>query len=417
MHILVVILAFVSVSFAVNPFQNVGYITVSESRGANMFYWFFEAMNGNASAPVILWLQGGPGCSAMMGLFNENGPYQVTESLELVPNNNTWNQYYHMLYIDNPVGTGFSYANSPSDYVTTEDEMGADLYTALVYFFGTLFSQYSKNDFYIFGESYAGKYIPTIANVIFQQNSNQPPLFLNLVGVGIGDGWVDPITQCVVYSDFCYQTGLIDYNQMKLVEQWQEETVTATQNEDWFAANNWWNNVTLQIMLWSGMVNPADIRLYGFESFAPFDVTTAYVTQSSIREQLGVGSVNFTMINGVVANYLVNDSMQSVKSIFPVLLDDAKIKVLLFNGNFDYTVPITGTEAWLATVPWSGQAGFNAAARTVWNVNNNTAGYAAVYENLSFITVVQAGHMAAMDQPANVLDMVVRFVENKPFDY
>jgi vitellogenic carboxypeptidase-like protein len=382
---------------AVDPFQNTGFINVDSKRGANMFYWFFEAMNGNASAPLILWLQGGPGCSGLMGLFSENGPYYITENLELTPNNNTWNLYYHMLYIDNPVGSGFSYVTDPNGYVTTEQEMATDLYAALLYFFHTLFPQYSKNEFYIFGESYAGKYIPVISSVIYQQNLKGSN-FINLKGVGIGDGWVDPISQCTVYADFCYQTGLIDYNQAKIIRQWQDETVAATLKEDWVAANNWWNNVTLQIMLWSGMVNPSDIRLYGFASFATFDVTTAYVTQPSIREKLGVGSLNFSMMSSVVPNFLVSDQMQSVKDILPVLLDQAKIKVLLFNGNFDYTVPITGTEQLLAGLTWSGQNGYNAAERTVWSdTNNNTAGYAQVYENLSFITIVQAGHMAAME--------------------
>ena len=68
------------------------------------YYVFFPAQNGNVNAPVILWLQGGPGCSSMDGLFIENGPYHVDENLNLIPNKDTWNQKYHMLFVDNPVG-------------------------------------------------------------------------------------------------------------------------------------------------------------------------------------------------------------------------------------------------------------------------------------------------------------------------
>jgi len=140
------------------------------------------------------------------------------------------------------------------------------------------------------------------------------------------------------------------------------------------------------------------------------------VNQSSVRAQLGVPDfVNFEMTSTIVPQYLLSDVMQSVAPYVLEMLDSAGIKVLLFNGNFDFTVPIIGTEAWIKDLNWSGRDGYAVAERNIWSVNNNTAGYVKQFKNLSFVTVVQAGHMAAMDQPENVLDMVTRFIENKPF--
>ena len=80
--------------------------------------------------------QGGPGGSSLFGLFVEHGPFKVLESLELVPRNQTWNQHYGMLYIDNPVGAGFSYTETDSGYCTDSKECVArNLFVALQQFY------------------------------------------------------------------------------------------------------------------------------------------------------------------------------------------------------------------------------------------------------------------------------------------
>lgn len=89
-----------------------------------------------------------------------------------------------MLYIDSPVGTGFSYVSNPDGYVRSEATLTEELYTALTLFFAE-FPSLKENDFYIFGESYAGKYIPYLATYIHEQNTNKAPTIINLKGIGI----------------------------------------------------------------------------------------------------------------------------------------------------------------------------------------------------------------------------------------
>eukprot|EP01113_Clastostelium_recurvatum_P023052 TRINITY_DN2758_c0_g1_i1.p1 TRINITY_DN2758_c0_g1~~TRINITY_DN2758_c0_g1_i1.p1 ORF type:complete len:335 (-),score=84.67 TRINITY_DN2758_c0_g1_i1:17-1021(-) len=332
-------------------------------------------------------------------------------------NPHTWNEHYHMLYFDSPVGTGFSYVNN-AGLATNEDDVVTDLYNALTTFFGELYPQFAKNALYIFGESYAGKYIPSLADYISNQaiTAGKDTVQINLKGVGIGDGWVDPVPQTLgIYSSFCYDTGLIDDIQRANIEVMEREVVAAVDQGRWADATNLWNNITLQIMEGAGMVNPSDIRKYGFASFAPFDVTTKFVTQPSVMAKLRVApEANFTMINGTVAQALFEDNMKTVvPSVISIL--GAGLPVLIFNGNFDFTVPIIGTEAWLDQMQWQGSSGWRAATRSVWTHSSQTAGYMKQYANLMFVTVVQAGHMAAMDQPARVKDMVTRFIEGKPF--
>jgi len=142
----------------VNKFQFVGveqgglagYINVNESADANLFYWFFESQSDPTTDPVVLWMTGGPGCSSELALFFENGPYTVNENLTLATNPYSWNTFANLLYIDQPVGTGFSYANS--DYVNDEALVSADMWNFLQSWFANDdFTKYVKNDFYVVG--------------------------------------------------------------------------------------------------------------------------------------------------------------------------------------------------------------------------------------------------------------------------
>ncbi|XP_008059156.1 probable serine carboxypeptidase CPVL, partial [Carlito syrichta] len=128
-----------------------GYITVNESYNSNLFFWFFPAQIQPEDAPVVLWLQGGPGGSSMFGLFVEHGPYVITSNLTIRTRDFPWTTTLSMLYIDNPVGTGFSFTEDDHGYAVNEDDVARDLYSALVQFF-QLFPEYKDNDFYATGE-------------------------------------------------------------------------------------------------------------------------------------------------------------------------------------------------------------------------------------------------------------------------
>merc|ERR1712142_990562 len=146
-----------------------GFITVNELFQSNMFFWYFPAAYDFENAPVVLWLQGGPGGSSLFGLFAENGPFSVNEKLELVRRNTAWSLTHNVIYIDNPVGTGFSFTTD--GYAENQTAVGEDLFDCLTQIF-TLFPNLQDNDFFVPGESYAGKYIPAISYKIHQANKD-----------------------------------------------------------------------------------------------------------------------------------------------------------------------------------------------------------------------------------------------------
>jgi len=125
---------------------------------------YFDAQNGDKSAPLVVWLQGGPGGSSLFGLFSEMGPYSLSPELELLPRNSTWNRDYAMIFIDNPVGAGFSFTDQADGYCTdTKVCVAKNLYSLLTQFY-MLHSDQATRPLYITGESYGGHYVPGIGS-------------------------------------------------------------------------------------------------------------------------------------------------------------------------------------------------------------------------------------------------------------
>lgn len=171
-----------------------------------MFFWFFEARTSPTTAPLALWLNGGPGCSSMIGLFQENGPcHFVNGASTPTVNPNSWNAYANMLYVDQPIGTGFSYGTDGASSTMT----AAPYVWNLLQAFYAQFPAYENRNFGLFTESYGGHYGPEFTHYFQQQNAaihagtlaGQP---IPLIALGINNGWFDPTLQYKAYIDYSY---------------------------------------------------------------------------------------------------------------------------------------------------------------------------------------------------------------------
>lgn len=189
---------------------------LSMSNNDDMFYWLFRSRGSPSTDPLVIWLTGGPGCASEVALFYENGPYTINDDLSLNPNAQAWNQVSNLLYVDQPIGTGFSRCSSIFHYDSTEDEIAANMFTFIQEFL-VANPDFNGRDFYITGESYAGHYIPAIA-YHFVEEITPGSLGLNFKGIAIGNGWVDPYIQYPQYAEFAYENNLVDadqYTQLK----------------------------------------------------------------------------------------------------------------------------------------------------------------------------------------------------------
>jgi serine carboxypeptidase-like clade 1 len=207
--------------------QYSGYLNVDKVNVRLLHYWFVTAANATADTPLVLWLNGGPGCSSLDGFafpvlsalddspltlvlvifcfasfLYEMGPFQFSGKSfdgipQLIDNPNSWNQAAHMLYIEAPAFVGFSYSYTPSDANTNDNRTANDNFAALEVFFQG-FPELAQQEFFIAGESYAGVYVPTLANAI-RVNNAQGLSKINLKGFMVGNG----CTGSAVSHSFC----------------------------------------------------------------------------------------------------------------------------------------------------------------------------------------------------------------------
>jgi len=168
-----------------------GFVRVGHSN-TEYFFWYFDSRSNPSADPLVLWLNGGPGCSSMLGLLEENGPCRVNGNLSTTWNPYSWNTKANVLYVDQPAGTGFSVG---SKLVSDEAQVSRDM-DMFVRAFLDKFSMQNKT-FYLFGESYAGHYIPATAHRIVANNLEGKLPRVRLAGVGMGNPWIDVRVACM----------------------------------------------------------------------------------------------------------------------------------------------------------------------------------------------------------------------------
>ncbi len=191
--------------------QYAGYLPVNKQFDDNLFFWLFESQDSPSTDPLVIWLSGGPGCSSIAAMFEENGPYKLhREGHEITLSDNpySWNARANIIYLDQPVGTGMSYSGT-NTFAANQWEVNEQFYEFLRQFYA-VFPEYEGRPLFITGESYAGHMIPGIADYILKQEGRPGSVHVNLAGLAVGNGWIDPLVQRRVLPDQFYAAGLIE---------------------------------------------------------------------------------------------------------------------------------------------------------------------------------------------------------------
>ncbi|ERN01349.1 hypothetical protein AMTRI_Chr03g147280 [Amborella trichopoda] len=190
--------------------QYSGYIVTDTHHGRALFYYFVEAdTHHRASRPLTLWLNGGPGCSSLgIGALMEHGPYLVHDNSSLVNNKYSWNLASNMLYVESPIGVGFSYSNTSSDYINWNDTKTAEDNLRFLINWFEKFPAYRGSDLYLTGESYAGHYIPQLAALLMAYNKKHTTGAIKLKAIALGNPFVD-MDISVNSGEYLWAHGLI----------------------------------------------------------------------------------------------------------------------------------------------------------------------------------------------------------------
>ncbi|KAF3432188.1 hypothetical protein FNV43_RR26927 [Rhamnella rubrinervis] len=402
-----------------------GYLSINPSASSSaIFYAFYEALKPTSSSlsqtPLLVWLQGGPGCSSMYGNFLELGPWRVNfhnndaDSFILQRNPGSWNRKFGVIFLDNPIGTGFSIAATPQEIPRDELSVAKHLFIAITAFM-ELNPSFKSRPVYIAGESYAGKYVPAIGYYILKKNAGQLSEHrrsINFAGIAIGNGLTDPVTQVGTHALNAYFSGLINQRQKGQLEKIQSEAIRFAKMELWGEATNARYAIMDSLQSMTGLAT-----MYDYTKKAPYKIglVTDFLQNKKVKRALGVKeSVGFTKCSDAVKAALHEDVMKSVKEMVEYLLV-RKSKVLLYQGQFDLWDGVVSTEAWVETLRWEEIGKFMSAERKVWK-NMNTgelAGYVQKWRNLSNVVFFGAGHLVPADQPLNSQAMIEDWVSDQ----
>lgn len=401
-------------SFAGNVTSHAGYVTVNKKYDSNLFFWFFKSEKDWKNAPIAVWLQGGPGYSSLFGLFNENGPYVILNKNKLKLRKYSWHIYCNMIFIDSPVGTGYSFTKSDEGYARNQSDVGKDLFAAMVQIL-KLFPEIKNNPFFITGESYAGKYIPALGYAIHKYNPSSD-VKVNLHGLFIGNGLTDPENMIPMYAETLYSLGFIDYNEKKEFHQRQEEIVHAIRNRDWDKATLLYTQLIIGYSffpyptLYSNVTGISNYYNYIFGSTAEWkDYESDFVLSNYFRKSVHVGKIKRDD-GSKTESLFKSDIAKSVIHMVKELVEHYRVQ--FYNGQLDVICAYPLTENFLRKMEWSGANEYRRKRRKIWKIGGEVAGYVKTHGRLSEVLVRNAGHMVPTDQPKWAFELFNKFIYN-----
>ncbi|KDQ65011.1 hypothetical protein JAAARDRAFT_28675 [Jaapia argillacea MUCL 33604] len=417
-----------------DPSVNVytGYLDVAQG-AKHLFFYFFESRNDPDNDDVMMWINGGPGCSSSMGLLMELGPCQI-DMKNVSSNGTTWNPYSwneraNIFFLDQPIGVGFSYSDHGITVETTEDA-AKDVYAFISIFFET-FSQFSGRPFHMSGESYGGRYLPVFASEIVDRNQvakaeGRPTI--NLKSVLIGNGNTGIASQYSGRFEIECGGAALDVPfqsintcvRMKMALPRCQEAMRRN-CVDHFDAINCQAALTfcddeLSSGMWSSGRNVYDISKMCVGDdlcYAENEVIKSFLDLPSTRTLLGVESPNnFSACSSTVGRNFVShmDKWNTPTQYYVAGLLERGIRMLIYAGTYDWQCNWVSNKIWVDAMEWSGAEEYARTEWRDWGVDGVKAGETKSAGSLTFATILGAGHMVPHDKPVESLAMVLRWI-------
>ncbi|XP_059636429.1 serine carboxypeptidase 1-like [Cornus florida] len=393
----------------VDFYQYAGYVTVDPKAGRQLFYYFVESPHNSSSKPLVLWLNGGPGCSSLgYGAMEELGPFRVhSDGKTLYRNDYAWNNVANVLFLESPAGVGFSYSNTSSDYEDTGDKRTAeDSYTFLVNWLER-FPQYKTRDFFITGESYAGHYVPQLAHTILSKKKKTK---INLKGIAIGNGWIDDNTNTKGMFDFFWTHAMSsDEANAGINKHCDFHTGKTSLACDAYQSQAFDEIGELDIYNIYAPVCSSKAAKPSFGSIKNFDPCSdgyveAYLNSAAVQKAFHARNTSWSACSGLIWT----DSPTSILPTIKQLIANGNISIWIYSGDIDGRVPITSSRYAINTLklpvktPWR-----------PWYNDDEVGGYVVEYKGLILATVRGAGHEVPSYQPERSLTMITSFLQGE----
>ncbi|KAI7756615.1 hypothetical protein M8C21_021366, partial [Ambrosia artemisiifolia] len=394
-----------------------GYVQVRP--GAHMFWWYYKSPyivhDPKKPWPIVLWLQGGPGSSGVgIGNFGEVGPLDRN----LKPRNSTWLKKADLLFVDNPVGTGYSFVEDKELLVKNDEEAAKDLTTLLIKLFNRNKSLQRK-PLYIVAESYGGKYAVTLGLSALKA-IKAGKLKLKLGGIALGNSWMSPVDFVESWAPLLKDFSRIDNSGLKTSKRLVEDIKKQIAKGQMKEATKTWGELELVIMNSSNHVDFYNIMRD--DGSPPMSMTTNELSRKTmvnsytrnldslrvlpglvedlkplmngvVKKKLKIPKdVNWSEQGDVVFEYFSGDFMTPrIKEVDKLL--NAGVQVTIYNGQLDLICSTKGAEAWVEKLKWKGLKTFLEMDRTpaFCGDDKETKAFRKSYKNFHFYWILKAG--------------------------
>ncbi|KAF3963198.1 hypothetical protein CMV_012387 [Castanea mollissima] len=416
-----------------------GYIGVGDNETVQLFYYFVESQRSPSRDPLVLWMSGGPGCSGLAGIFFESGPVtfklgDYNGSLPTLQDNPfTWTQSLNIIYLDGPVGTGFSYSESLDGYIIGDYKFVAQTYEFLQKWLNE-HPQFLENQLYVGGESYSGLLIPILVQQIVLGNEAGIVPMINLKGYVLQNPATDSFIDTNTRIPYAHRLSLVSdqlYESAKTSCNGNYVDIDASNyqcSSDVDAIDELTSDINslniLEPSCTNGIPKPnedveSDRRSLSEKSSNAHwcrsynhMLCSVWANNKGVQEALGVrpGTKTFWQY--------CNTSLAYTKEVASVVgyhqnLTNADLRALVYSGDHDMSVPHIGTQQWINSLNLSIDESWR-----VWSVNGQTAGYTKKLISdtfsLIFATVKGAGHIAAEYKVKECAAMIDRWMAYFP---
>uniref|UniRef100_A0A0E0HE26 carboxypeptidase D n=1 Tax=Oryza nivara TaxID=4536 RepID=A0A0E0HE26_ORYNI len=361
-----------------------GYVTVDKRAGRSLFYWLQEAPAAAQPAPLVLWLNGGPGCSSVAyGASEELGAFRIRpDGATLFLNDYRWNKVANILFLDSPAGVGFSYTNTTSD-----------LYDS--------------------GDKRTGHYVPQLSQLVYRNNKGVKEPLINFKGFMywwnhgiISDGTYRLLNASCVHDSgehpapACLAALNASTVEQGDIDMYSLYTPTCNETSTSSAAARQRRLKQGHYPWMTGSYDPCTERY-----------STEYYNRPEVQRALhaNVTGINYTW---ATCSDILNDNWRdSPRSVLPIYheLIAAGLRIWVFSGDTDAVVPLTATRYSIdalglpTTVSWY-----------PWYDAMKVGGWSQVYKGLSLVTVRGAGHEVPLHRPRQALILFKHFLQGKP---
>ncbi|CAL9222747.1 unnamed protein product [Arabidopsis halleri] len=385
--------------------QFAGYVDVDSENGRSLFYYYVEAVKEPDTKPLTLWLNGGPGCSSVGGgAFTELGPFYPTgDGRGLRLNSMSWNKASNLLFVESPAGVGWSYSNRSSDYNARDKSTANDMLVFLLRWFNK-FPELKSRDLFLTGESYAGHYIPQLADVILSYNSRSSGFKFNVKGIAIGNPLLKLDRDVAAAYEYLWSHGMIS------------------------------DEVRLTIMTQCDFANPKNMSNACIHAIVDSSILTEYINSyhvlldvcypSIVQQELRLKKMNALHANRtrlpyewtMCSNRLNYSGIDGYIDMLPILkrIIQNQPPVWIFSGDQDSVIPLQSSRTLVRELAQDLNFKTTVPYGAWFHKEQVVGGWVTEYGNLlTFATVRGAAHMVAYAEPSRALHMFSSFVSGR----